>query len=146
MATEPRIYTGRYQEVKRLPDKQAVRITVGYPRFMGAGLPTIKDLAPYGLMKETDQASFTEGYVALLEAKGVQRIAQQLDDLVASFAPKAIVLCCYEDLSKPGEWCHRQTFSRWWLERTEELIPDLSGWDPAGCRSWWRDADRLFGH
>lgn len=130
MATEARICTGRYQELKHHPDKQAIRITVGYPRFMGAGLPAIKDLAPYGLMKETDQARFSEGYVQLLEAKGVARIAQQLNDLLASFAPQAIVLCCYEDLTKPGEWCHRQTFSRWWLEQTGEAIGDLSGWTP----------------
>jgi hypothetical protein len=35
------------------------------------------------------------------------------------------VCLCFEDLTKPGLWCHRQIFARWWTEETGEAVPEL---------------------
>lgn len=42
---------------------------------------------------------------------------------------KPVVLCCYEDVRKPGEWCHRLVFAEWWFKRTGEKIIELQ--DPS---------------
>jgi hypothetical protein len=34
-------------------------------------------------------------------------------------------LLCFEDLTKPGLWCHRRPFANWWLENTGEVVPEL---------------------
>jgi hypothetical protein len=39
---------------------------------------------------------------------------------------KGVVLLCFEDLSKPGEWCHRRAFATWWEEQTGEKVEELS--------------------
>lgn len=96
---------------------------------MPEGLPELLDLAPYGAFGETDPARFDKLYVERLNRKGVDRIARQLSALLLDHPDGTIVLCCYEDLLK-GERCHRQTFARWWLEQTGELITDLCGWSP----------------
>ena len=38
---------------------------------------------------------------------------------------KDLVLLCYEDLRKPGEWCHRQVFAEWWEKKTGVRIQEL---------------------
>lgn len=38
---------------------------------------------------------------------------------------KDVVLCCYEDVRKPNEWCHRLVFAEWWYEKTGEKIEEL---------------------
>lgn len=38
---------------------------------------------------------------------------------------KDIVLLCFEDLTKPGEWCHRCVFAEWWQNKTGQKINEL---------------------
>ena len=46
---------------------------------------------------------------------------------------KDIVLCCYEDVRIPDEWCHRLVFAEWWQARTGMVIPELQ--DSSTCKS-----------
>lgn len=46
---------------------------------------------------------------------------------------KDIVLCCYEDVRIPDEWCHRLVFAEWWQARTGMAIPELQ--DSSTCKS-----------
>lgn len=40
------------------------------------------------------------------------------------------MLCCYEDVRIPDEWCHRQLFAEWWLDKTGTAIPELKDESP----------------
>ena len=33
-----------------------------------------------------------------------------------------VVLLCFENLAKPGLWCHRTMFAEWWTGETGELV------------------------
>jgi hypothetical protein len=37
-----------------------------------------------------------------------------------------LVLCCYEDVHQPGEWCHRQIVAAWLSEQLGIEIPEVS--------------------
>ena len=45
---------------------------------------------------------------------------------------REIALCCYEDVNKPGYWCHRRFFAEWWRGKTGEIIDELP--DPSHAR------------
>jgi hypothetical protein len=38
---------------------------------------------------------------------------------------EGVVLLCFEDLTKPGEWCHRRSFAAWWDEKTGQKVDEL---------------------
>ena len=45
------------------------------------------------------------------------------------------MLCCYEDVRIPNEWCHRLIFTEWWLSKTGEAIPELKDVSPIKIKS-----------
>ena len=82
------------------------------------------DIAPPGyLFNEYNRARFTPAYFRHMDKTGVNRIAQILRGYEAMGKP--VVLCCYEDVRKPNEWCHRLVFAEWWMSRTGEVIEEL---------------------
>ncbi|MDR2170525.1 MAG: hypothetical protein LBP59_10320 [Planctomycetaceae bacterium] len=48
---------------------------------------------------------------------------------------KPVVLLCYEDVSKVGQWCHRRMFAEWWENKTGEIIEELSDKPKAEIKS-----------
>jgi hypothetical protein len=38
---------------------------------------------------------------------------------------KPVVLLCFEDLRKPGEWCHRSMFAEWYEKQTGKKVVEL---------------------
>lgn len=121
------IYTSRYSNPELRTGKYTVvGITRGAPKFPLqyelAG--NIIEIAPPGyLFNEYDRGRFTPPYFKHMDRTGVQRIMAILSRYEA--AGKDIVLCCYEDVRKPDEWCHRLVFAEWWMSRTGELIEEL---------------------
>ena len=128
------IYTSRYSNPELRTGKYTVvGITRGAPKF-ALHYPlsgNIIEIAPPGwLFHENDRARFTPKYFSNMDSIGVQRIS----DILTMYEKrgKPVVLCCYEDVRKPGEWCHRLVFAEWWLKRTGEIIEELP--DPSPCR------------
>lgn len=125
------IYTSRYSNPELKTGKYTVvGITRGAPKFpLQYRLDgNIMDIAPPGyLFNEYDRARFTPAYFRHMDKAGVNRIAQILRGYEAMGKP--VVLCCYEDVRKPNEWCHRLVFAEWWMSRTGEVIKELS--DPS---------------
>ena len=125
------IYTSRYQNMElRSGSYTVVGITRGRPKFqLGYVLAgNIMEIAPPGwLFSEYNREVFTGKYRQNIEKIGVKRIS----DILRWYRTigKDIVLCCYEDVRKPGEWCHRQVFAEWWQEMTGEIIEEL--YDPS---------------
>jgi hypothetical protein len=121
------IFTSRYQNPElRTGSYTVVRISLGAPRFqLGYKISgSIMDIAPpRWLFGENDHDVFTVKYRRNIEEIGVKRIQASLDAYLA--LGKDVVLCCYEDIRKPGETCHRRVFADWWKEMTGEEIGEL---------------------
>ena len=124
------IYTSRFSnpELKK-GFYTAVRISLGAPKWdTGYRLyGEIKDLMPFGLLGKYDNSpeAFRRKYFARLDGIGVNRIQRQL----AHFDKMGqdVVLLCWEDVRKDGEWCHRTMFSEWWMGKTGEKIQECTG-------------------
>jgi len=102
-------------------------ITVSLPRFRLryelAG--SVGMLAPSGLLAIEDRAEFEAAYRARLDRIGIKMMLPVLRGFAEAYDAPGCVLCCYEDLAKPGEWCHRRLFADWWEERTGQAVPEL---------------------
>jgi hypothetical protein len=105
-----------------------VRITLGAPRFR---LPyelagTILELAPTWSMLHRPEQEFTEQYVSLLEQRGgIPFFGDRFAQVAAAAGVDELVLLCYENLTKPGLFCHRRVFAEWWLERSGRTVEEL---------------------
>lgn len=105
----------------------AVRISLGKPRWFpneGRDLPFVKALAPAPwYFDEPDDATFERRYRHQLHGWTVDRVLGELREIAVEHDCPRLILCCWE--ADPVQ-CHRTMFSRWWLEKTGEEIPDLS--------------------
>lgn len=121
------IYTSRYQNPELATGHYTVvGVTRGKPKFPLkyplAG--NIMEIAPPGyLFNEYDRGRFTPRYFQHMDRQGVDKIVR----ILAGYERlgKDVVLCCFEDVRKPNEWCHRLVFAEWWFKRTGEAIPEL---------------------
>lgn len=87
----------------------------------------LRELAPsreaFGI---ADPEEFERAYVAGVEEIGLDAIVGRLAKVREEAGGLPLVLLCFEDLSQPGQWCHRQHLSRWLGEhgiRAKELKP-----------------------
>lgn len=121
------IYTSRYANPELKTGKYTVvGVTRSMPRFpleyCIAG--NVIEIAPPGyLFNEYDRGRFTPRYFKHLDSVGVAKILESL--LHYQKMGKDVVLCCYEDVRKENEWCHRLVFAEWWLANTGEPIGEL---------------------
>lgn len=128
------IFTSRYSNPElKTGDYTVVGITRGAPKFplqyQLAG--NIIEFAPPGyLFNEYDRGRFTPPFFRHLDKVGVPRAMQLMQRYIDLGKP--VVFCCYKDVRKPGEWCHRLVFAEWWESRTGELIEELK--DPSPCK------------
>ena len=126
----PRIWTSRYQNRDAIVASGflPVGITLGPPRFrLGYGLAArLRELAPAGYMFEMeDEGEFRRLYRARLHRLTVTRAAALLQEVSDAHGGRPLVLLCFEDVTQPGEWCHRRIFAGWWAEKTGEEVPEL---------------------
>jgi hypothetical protein len=108
-----------------------VRTTVGHPRFIryklaGAAPPLYPDRTWLTL----DRSSYEELYVGRLDGLApypllrVNEIAVDLR-LAAKKSRARLVWLCFDDLTKPGAWCHRRMLADW-LEACGIPCPELT--------------------
>ncbi len=97
-----------------------VRTSLGAPRWMTAPLVEWPAVYPWGLFgKDLDEATFTRKYRARLHRQG-PRVLRELADLREGYGD--LVLLCFEDLAKPGVWCHRTVLAGWISEQLGEEV------------------------
>ena len=126
------IYTSRFQNpTLKSGEYTVVGIVRGLPRFkLGyerAG--NIIDIAPTReLFTVNDREEFSAPYMKHLDDVGFERISAQIQRYVD--LGKDVVLCCYEDVRIPNEWCHRLVFAEWWFRKTGQIIPELKDDSP----------------
>jgi hypothetical protein len=122
------LYTSRFgaKDLITASGLAPVRISIGHPRWkLGYELTgACKLLMPTRDMLKLDEPTYRALYLGMLEKAGVDAIAEDLARLCPAGAP-GLVLLCFEDLTKPGEWCHRRIFADFWLEKTGEGVPEL---------------------
>lgn len=136
---EARFFTTRYSAINQLmkaghvPAFTPTRISVGNPRFMRVGdWPLIRELAPFGLRDKTG-AEFRAHYAARLDSIGLEAIEKLIEDTAMPVGdprvvglPRPLGLCCFEDLDKPGQSCHRTMFREWWQEKTGLTVVEIN--------------------
>lgn len=124
------IYTSRYANPELTSGRYTVvRISVGQPRWVKYHVAGwLKELTPFGLLGMSNMYGYEIKYREMLDAHGVDLIDARLREFETASRP--VVLCCYEDIRRGGEyWCHRTMFADWWKEKTGEVIEELS--DPS---------------
>lgn len=111
-----------------------VRTTAGHPRFpltyqlggIARSVTPTRDL-----LKIEAEDAYEWAYRRLLAARGLDTIREELTAIAGvNDLDSPLVLLCFDKLSKPGNWCHRTMFARWWTEETGEPVPEL-GASPA---------------
>ena len=129
------IYTSRYSNKELRKDGYyPVGISVGRPRF-NTGYTireTCYSLAPKGYMLKMEYDPYKEAYIKKLEEIGTDKIIKIVRGLEekAKAENKTLVLLCFEDIRKPGNWCHRTIFAEWWKKHTGETIEELEDAEP----------------
>lgn len=124
-----RIYTSRYANGD-LADLDLVKvgITIGNPRFK---LPYEREhlrlLAPARhVFRIGDQEEFRQAFEAQLAETGVEVIRRRLLDISEAHDGRDLVLLCFEDLTKPGLYCHRTHFADFWQDQTGAEVKELA--------------------
>ncbi len=121
--------TSYYQSKKLDPAKHLiVQTSIGDPRWGAKPEWETELITPEPeILATADKGEmfYTRAYVAQLERHGAEAIRKELNDLEAAKGGREVILCCYEALKKPGQFCHRRIFAWWWHRETGEAIPEL---------------------
>ena len=122
-----KLYTSRFSNKELESEKYTVvGVVRSMPRFPVKYKisSNITQIAPPGyLWNENDRDRFKAPYYKHLEKAGYPLIGAIVKDYLG--IGKDLVLCCYEDVRKPNEWCHRLVFAEWWYEKTGQKIEEL---------------------
>jgi hypothetical protein len=111
------------------PQVQPIRVSLGKPRWIAPEqaerYPAIQLLMPLGLLGlDLDRAEFEARYIERLD-----RYAGPIEEALAATLERTsrpiAALCCFEDLRKPGQWCHRTMAARWIENRLGLQVPEL---------------------
>lgn len=123
--------TSYYQNRKLDPKKHLiVQTSIGDPRWGARPEWETEHITPTPeVLATADQGEtiYTRAYLKQLDAIGVEKIRAELQELEteAKKDGREVLLCCFECLKKPGQFCHRRIFAWWWHTKTGETISEL---------------------
>jgi hypothetical protein len=90
---------------------------------MTAPLLEWRSVYPWGLFGAgLEPEEFTRRYRHRLHRQ-TPRILAELTELREGYGD--LVLCCHEDLAKPGAWCHRTILATWLEEKLGEPVEEV---------------------
>ena len=102
-----------------------VRTSVGHPRFFRYPLVIARTVAPTGSLRDiADRETFTPLYFAKLDANR-DAVFAETRRIAGEHPGERLVLLCFEDITRPGVWCHRPVFAEWWKRETGGDAPEL---------------------
>ena len=93
---------------------QRISIARAMPR--GLVLPVYSPLAPGVWFKEADVGKYRKLYFAQLAQLDPVKVLADLRELAGEKHP---VMCCWETLKRPGEFCHRRMVAEWLWEEVK---------------------------
>jgi len=122
------VVTSRYanRDLAQRSDLAKIGITRGAPKFP-TGYPFVMErlLAPSReLFSVNERERFEPKFHSQLDAVGVEQILAQLTQLSEDAGGKDLALLCYEDVRKPGEWCHRLCVASWLESRCGLVVEE----------------------
>lgn len=105
-----------------------ISIARGAPRGM-EGFKVYRKLNPGSWFREpefyNDQERYRERYFSeILAPLNPQHVWDELQRLVAGQGHPPVLLC-YENISKPGQWCHRRMVASWFEQHLGMVVPEL---------------------
>lgn len=125
------LFTHRYQDFE--PSMGVpVRITLGAPRWT---LPyaleyRVREAAPSREYFGAGRPEYQAAYMAQLDRHGHAFLASRFREIATAAGDPRLVLLCFEDLSKPDQWCHRRMFAAWWQGKTGAKVRELGPLGP----------------
>lgn len=126
------LLTSYYQNRSLDPKRHCIfQISNGSPRWGVQPEIELPDLFPDLALVETAHAGelsetdFSRAYFRQLEEIGVGEIKRLLKRCERKAGKRIAVLCCFESLKKPGQFCHRRMLAFWYHERTGIAIPEF---------------------
>jgi hypothetical protein len=102
-----------------------IQTSIGRPRWARFEVVPWPAVAPWGLVgKYEDRTGFRRAYRRRLHPRR-PRILDELGGLLVAYDLWPLALCCFEDLAKPGAWCHRTYLAELLGEWLDVKIPDI---------------------
>lgn len=99
------------------------------PRGTPAGFRIVKELAPRREMLRMEREPYERIFVdEILGALEPEEMWQRLHALADPHEP---ILLCWEQMKKPGEWCHRHMVARWFERALGVEAPELDPKKPS---------------
>lgn len=126
-----KLYTSRYQNGVRIKESGlgAVCISLGFPKWP-LSYPIVHsapELMPSWDFLKLPLDQYRPLYLKKLEKMGASYLIDTLEAVATRKKLPGLVLLCYEDLNKPGEWCHRRLLAEWVQQKLGMEIPELEG-------------------
>jgi hypothetical protein len=85
----------------------------------------ISELMPARWTLDLPYDVFADRYRDQLDEVGVDHLAARFQAIASATGEPRLVLLCFENLAKPGLWCHREMFSEFWSSRTGHQVLEL---------------------
>ena len=135
-----RVWTSRYGNQEAIIESNAVPvcITVGKPKLR-LRYELVEEIPPFkpagSLFRINDKEELRTALYAKLDQVGSGEVRRILNDISRRHGYRDIVLLCFEDVKKPGEWCHRQLIADWLNKHgfdVQELEAPVLGYDYVG--------------
>jgi len=98
-----------------------IGISRGVPRNHGAGYRMFRKLAPGSWFNSVSAEVYRQRYFDILSKHDPQEVVAEIVDLAQGKTP---ILCCYETLRRPGQWCHRAFVSAWLADTLGLAVPE----------------------
>jgi hypothetical protein len=124
------IYLCSFSELRPEPTQLPVRTSQGWPRYklryeLQAYCGLVTPGRWFNPRLGMELGEYEENYRRQLDQHGAAQIAKAFTALARKHQVPDLVLLCFDNLSRPGQWCHRSMFADWWLENTGEECTEL---------------------
>lgn len=130
-----KIYTSRYGN-KQIAKTKLIPVGISlYPPRWKLSYKVhsyIRALAPTPKMvKIKDYRLYKKLYIEKLNSVNIEELKATFKKISlcptspAGAQSRDLVLLCFNDLTKEGEFCHRRMFAEWWQKKTGQKIEEL---------------------
>lgn len=130
-----KLFTSRYanKDLAARTDLVKVGISIGAPRFkLGYEVNArVRALMPDSYMVTAvkngrmTRERYEEAYANILNGIDLEFLSLHLEQISRDHGNRDLVLLCFEDLRKPGAWCHRTMAARWLEEHGMGKVEEL---------------------